>query len=241
MKALQIKYIFALFSFCVIFSTSNVYAQLNQTFASIFDYFLTGQRIRFSSGVFHGDHYLPAAELADSLLTPALNRLVTSNVASFPLSSTGAGVTYDFSTGRPVSIKESLGPIFAETAETLGQFKLNVGFNYSYLNLAKFRGVPTQDIRFTFVHEDVDPEVLGIPGYENDYIDLFLNLDVNAHLFAFYTTFGLTNKLDIGVAVPIINMSLSGDAKASITSFTYGRSSGPESRQGAAHRFGGRF
>jgi hypothetical protein len=124
-------------------------------------------------------------------------------------------------------------------AETLGRFKLNIGFNYSYLNLAKFRGLPTEEMRFTFAHEDVAPDTLGVPGYENDYIDLYPGLDINANLFAFYATFGLTKNLDFGVAVPVINISLSGNASASITSFSYGRSSGPEQFQGAAHRFGG--
>lgn len=239
MKPIHIKRIFVVITYTVL-SSSVAHAQLNQTFANLFSYFLK-DKIQLS-GQFHGGHFLPAANLADSLLTPALNTLMTNNIASFPLSSTGAGVTYDFSTGKPVSIKESLGPIFAETAETIGKFKLNVGFNYSYLNLTKFRGISTKDMRFTFVHEDVEGaglDTLGVPGYENDYIDLYLDLDVNAHVFAFYATFGLTNKLDLGVAVPVINMSLSGNARASITSFTYGRPASQERFEGAAHRFGG--
>ncbi len=240
-----------------IFIFSASYAQLNQTFKNVFDLFLQDQLI-LNSGDFHGDHFIPAAEQANKLLTPALNSLIATNISNFPLSSTVAGQTFDFSTGAPVRIAESLGPIFAETAETIGKRKINIGFNYSYLNLNHFRGLSTRDIRFTFIHEDNDDEnprndedpstpSLGAPSYENDNIDVFLDLNVNAQIFAFSATLGITNKLDIGVAVPVVSIDLNGNARAVINSFTYGRivtgplppGRVPADFEGASHRFGG--
>lgn len=225
----------------VLASASPTFAQLNNTFKQVFDYFLrTKIRLSGTTGESHGTHYLPAAIEADSLLRPALNRLITTNVSSFPLSSTTAGVTFDFSSGRPVSLLESLGPVFAENAATLGKGKLNVAFNYTYLNLIRFRGIPTNDIRFTFAHLNVNPANFGNPQFENDFIDMFLNLDVNASISVLFATYGVTNKLDVNVAVPFVHLSLNGRAKASITSLTFGRiRSNNPTAEGAAHRFGG--
>ena len=169
----------------------------------------------------HGAHFKPAANSADSILAPALNQLISGNVSSFPLSATSAGVTFDFSSGEPVSIKESLGPIFAETGRTLGKNKLNVGMNFSHLNLANFRGLRTEDIRFTFTHEDSRDPGLGDLTSESDVIDVFLDLHLNANIFAFYATYGILKNLDIGIALPVINVGMHGDAKAVVRSFTH--------------------
>ncbi len=179
----------------------------------------------------HAGHYLDAAAEANRVLTPGLNALIASNVSSFPLTSTIAGITWDISSGAPVSIKESLGPILSETAETLGKGKFNVGFNYTYLNLAKFRGVDTEDLHFTFIHEDIttDGKPLGDDPTEGDIIDLILGMDVNANLFAFFATIGITNNLDIGLAVPVVDLRLSGQAQAILN--------GPFA--GSAHTFPG--
>jgi len=208
---------------------SPTYAQLDKVFNRVFDQVLR-EDLKLSPGV-HARHYFDAAASADMVLTPGLNALIAGNVSSFPLTSTIAGVTYDFSTGRPVPITESLGPIFAETAETLGKSKLNLGFEYTYLNLNKFRGLDTKDIRFTFAHEDVlkDGKPLGDDPFELDLIDVNLGLDASASIFAFFLTFGVLNNFDVGVAVPVVNVGLSGEAQAVIR--------GPSS--GIFHSFAG--
>ena len=45
---------------------------------------------------------------------------IGSSLSNFPLSSTVSGLTFDFSTGAPVATTASLGPIFAERAQTIG-------------------------------------------------------------------------------------------------------------------------
>lgn len=219
-------------AFLVLANTAQ--AQLNKVFENVFRDILDNQLQRSGSPGEHGTHFLEAADLANSSLSPALNSLIASNVSSFPLSSTSAGVTFDFSTGQPVSITESMGPIFAETGKTLGKGKFNFGVNYNYLSFAKFRGIDTEDIRFTFTHQDVTPGEgpLGQSRNESDTIDLILDMDVKANIFAVFATFGLTNNFDIGIAIPYINLSLSGIAQATVNSFTYARS------DTAFHNFG---
>jgi hypothetical protein len=206
----------------ILVSASATHAQLNQVFDRIFNQVLNVD-LKLSPGD-HAGHYLDAAAEANRVLTPGLNALIASNVSSFPLTATVAGVTFDWSTGRPVKITESLGPILSETAETLGKGKINLGFNYSFLNLAKFRGLNTRDIRFTFTHEDIlkDGKPLGDDLGEVDVIDLTLDLDVDANIFAFFATIGVTNKLDVGVAVPVVDVRLSGQTEAVLSGPTSG-------------------
>jgi len=196
---------------------SITYAQLNRVFTNIFDQVLKND-LTLSPGE-HGLHFIPAADEANAALTPALNALISHNLASFPLTASVAGITIDFSTGLPVPIRGSLGPIYAERAETIGAGKINFGVNYTYLDLAKFRGIRTEDMRFTFTHADVqeDGEPLGdLSQGEADVIDFALGMDLNATIFAFFATLGITNRFDIGIAVPVIDINMSGEAIATL-------------------------
>lgn len=199
------------------------HAQLNSQFNDIFSEILD-VRLRRSVGQ-HGTHFLEAAAEANQLLTPALNSLIASNISSFPLSSTIPAITFDFSSGIPVPVTGSLGPVFSETGETIGKGRIGIGFNYSYLNLSRFRGLPTEDMRFTFTHQDVNRDTVigGTNPAENDLIDLTMGMNVNTSIFAVYATVGVTSDLDVGIAIPVINVSLNGTATAVINSYTYAR------------------
>ncbi|MEZ4699087.1 MAG: hypothetical protein R2834_02055 [Rhodothermales bacterium] len=234
--------------------THDAHAQLSSTFDNLFRSFLEDQLVRLNpdgSVNIHGEHYVPASLQAANEITPALNGLIASNISSFPLSSTIAGMSIDISNGRAVLTSESLGPIFAETAETIGRGKINIALGYSYVNYQRLRGLPIDQIRFTFAHQDVTPTPpfdedtsedgsLGNPAYELDNIDIFPNMQVSSGIFAFTLTAGVLQNLDISLFVPVVNVSLSGNAHAVINSFTYGRliPARPEF-EGAAHRFGG--
>ena len=202
---------------------------LDKTFEDLFNLVLI-ERLRLSPS-FHASHFIPAAEQANQDLTPALNSLIANKVSSFPLSSTSIGVTFDFSTGDPVKITDSLGPIFAENAQTLGQGKFNIGFNHTFLTLDQFRGLDTKDIRFTFAHVDIPPPFsepgLGDDLSESDTIDLILDLDIDSTISAFHGTYGITDNLDIGIAIPLVYVEIDGKAEATIDSFTFDQTGNP--------------
>ena len=48
-----------------------------------------------------------------------------------------------------------------------------------------------------------------------------MNLDVNATIFAFYFTYGITDHIDFAVAVPFVNVSIKADPFAQINSYTF--------------------
>jgi hypothetical protein len=181
----------------------------------------------------HGQHFLPSkVETSDKIIN-ALTNLIGTSSSTFPLSSTTTGLTFDLSSGVPKATTSSAGPIFAERATTLGKKRINIGANFSQLNLAKLRGVKTGDIRFTFVHQQMYNDD-GTPD-PNDYdnIDLRMNLDLSASVSAFYATYGITDRFDLGVAIPFVRVSISSEAVSHINSYTFA------STGSANHFYGG--
>jgi hypothetical protein len=130
----------------------------------------------------------------------------------------------------PIATSSSPGPIFAERALTLGRGRLLVGANVSRFNFKSVRGIPLDALRFTFTHENSDfpncdqifggdCSIMGIPGFENDVIDLDLSLDLDVTSTLFTLSYGLLDWVDIGVAVPIISSTLRGTSKAQVVPF----------------------
>jgi len=91
-------------------------------------------------------------------------------------------------------------------------------------------GVPLDGLLLNFKHEDGDPSPeLGDPVFENDVMALELAMDVNVLVGSIAVTYGLTDFIDVGLAVPLVRTSVSGRSDAQINPF--GNST--------VHRFGG--
>jgi hypothetical protein len=189
----------------------------------------------------HANHFLTSAASQNGLLISFIGNAVGTNVASIPLSATSGGSTFRFEGGAPVRTSVSPGPIFAERAQTLGKGRVFVGANINRLQFQSLRGVGLHDIRLNFVHENVDTPACdsiegrdcapyGVPRLENDVIALRLALDLDMTVTSFFVSFGLLDRLDIGVALPVVSTSLVGNSDAQIISFA---------ESTAAHFFGG--
>lgn len=215
------KNVFKVLLFVILISIipNTAYPQMNTLFQRMFSEFLRERM--FSFGPF-GRGFDAAALEADTTITKALNSLIAANVSSFPLTSTNAAIILDLETGKtPETPRESLGPLFTESAQTIGR-KLNLSFNFSHYNLAEFRGFATEDFRFAFTYADVNLSgVLGDHPAENDVVEIFPDLNIDASTAVFYATYGLTGNFDASLAVPIINLNLSGTARVVINSVSF--------------------
>ncbi len=206
--------------------TENLRGTLEEVFSDVLDLELGGPGA-------HGDHFKPANVGASARIIDALGNFISASASSFPLSSTTPGVVFDFSSGVPVAATTSAGPIFAENATTIGKGGLTFGGTVSHLNLAKLRGVRTQDMVFAFTHEDVGDPGLGDSPNEYDYIELNMDLDLSATVAAFQATYGLLDRIDLGIAIPFVSVSMQGDPVARLNSYTLA------STGAANHFFGG--
>lgn len=176
----------------------------------------------------HGDHFIPASSQANGALLDFFTASIAANVANFPLSSTAASQTFKFVDGVPTPTSNSFGPIFAERAQTIGRGRVNAGVNYSRLSFQSMRGIPLNDLQLVVVHQNADFEgcdeafgddctQFGVPPLENDVITLDLSLDMSADVFAFYGTFGVTDWLDLSLALPVVSFDMRGSSVGTVT------------------------
>ncbi len=189
----------------------------------------------------HGDHFIPSQAAGNGALLDFLTSAIAINVSSFPLPSTTGSQTFQFVDGVPTPTTNSFGPIFSERVQTVGRGRLNAGINYSRQTFRTLRGTRLDDVKLAFTHVDVDFDgcdeavggdcgEFGIPQVENDIIDLQLDLGIEAEVFAFFATFGLTDRIDFSVAVPVVSLSLDGVSTARVD---------PSTNDQALHFFGG--
>ena len=189
----------------------------------------------------HGSHFVPAAAAGNGTIISFIESAISGNVADFPFSAASSGATFRFEGGVPVRTSTSAGPVFAERAQTLGRGKALVGFSYNSFNYSTLRGVDLGAIQLTFTHANVtghtcdsivgtscDP--MGVPVLENDIMPFVLSLGINVRLATFVLTYGLTDRIDVGIALPLVSTSLIGHSDARIIPF-----GGPT----ATHFFGG--
>ena len=192
----------------------------------------------------HGAHFVPSAVSENGNLIGFITSAIATSVGNLPIGATSGGTTFRFEGGVPVKTSTSAGPIFAERAQTLGKGRTIVGVGRNSFHFTSLRGVPLNDIELIFTHENVtnttfpgcdsiqagDCGKMGIPNLENDIMQFRLNLDLDITVTNLYATYGLSDRLDVGVVVPLVSSHLHGASFAQVIPF-----GGPT----AAHFFAG--
>jgi hypothetical protein len=189
----------------------------------------------------HGNHFVPAAVASNGTVISFLTNSIGSNVSNVPVSATSGGSTFSFQGGVPTRTSTSAGPILGERAQTLGRGRVLAGLARTGVHFKTLRGVDLDHIGFTFTHANTDFEgcdaiangdcsLLGVPTLENETIDLNLALDIRLAITSLLLTYGLSDRIDVGVVLPLVSISLDGTSNAQINPF------GPPP---AVHFFGG--
>jgi hypothetical protein len=179
----------------------------------------------------HGAHFIPSANAQNGSLIGFLIDAIGGSVANVPIGTTSGSETFEFVNGVPTRTSTSAGPIFAERAQTLGRGRSLVGFGRSSFNFQSLRGVPMDNVQLTFTHENVnfdgcaaanggqDCALMGVPERENDIINLSLNLDMSVDVTTLYATYGLFDRMDVAVVLPLVSTHLRGRSDAQIVPF----------------------
>lgn len=170
----------------------------------------------------HGSHYVPAVVQGQDNLIGYLTGSIASSVATLPIAATSGGTLITFEGGRPVRQQVSGGPIFAERARTLGRGRLFVGANVSGFSYRTLAGVPLDALEFNFTHQDVGGAGMGDPLFENDVISVRADLEIGLLATTLSATYGLLDRLDVGVSVPMVRTSFSGRSVAQVVPFGEG-------------------
>jgi hypothetical protein len=144
-----------------------------------------------------------------------LSNIIAGNLGVISYGSSVGAVTFDIEKGVPVRTQESLGPIVAERASTIGAGRFNLGVSYTYVNYSRLNGVPLdrQTIILTHVQETG-------AEYEKDIVRLDLDIKLKQHILAFEGAYGITDNFDVAAIVPLLRNEGSVSSVATIIPFS---------------------
>ena len=193
-------------------------------------------------GLSHAAHFSPFS--VNELENPAVaivdsfNKLMVLQLSTFPIGSSSGGFSYAFdpNLGTLRRASSSFGPLFAERAATLGRGRMSAGFNYQHASYNKFEGSSLDDgtIKFYLRHQEccstgpgpAVPPFFGVieepngtllnPFFEGDVIEAALSLKVSTDVVSVFGNYGLTDRWDIGLAVPIVRVKMDASVLATI-------------------------
>jgi hypothetical protein len=136
-----------------------------------------------------------------------INRGIAAQISTFPLGSSSAGFTYTFDPALGVFNRstESFGPVFAERPVTAGKGKFSFGVSYLGATYDRFEGLDLggDEINLYLVHQDVNRDTSNLnPWFEGDLIRAGLNLDLTNDTSVLYANYGVSDRVDVGVAIP---------------------------------------
>lgn len=129
----------------------------------------------------------------------------------------GAVFEYDEVVEDFVEVPGTLGSLFADRPQTLGEGRLTVGFNYSDRRFRNFEGQDLSNITVELGHLDlnspgIDVCIGGPPGacyaFEQDNVIVDLDVDLQVRTLQLYADYGLTERLDVALIVPLQRTTL---------------------------------
>jgi len=170
-----------------------------------------------------------------------LNDQLTSAIGVPSFNSSVTGFTFDIERGIPVQTTESLGPLLAERATTIGARKLDVTFTYTRVNFTKLQGKDLKDLELVFLRDDANGngirDTAGPFRFESDVIRAKLSVDLTEDIFALIVTYGLTSEWDVGFVLPVTHIRLFAKSHAAIFD-QFGNPGGTRIGDLPVHQFG---
>ena len=153
-------------------------------------------------GSTHAAHFNSAFQSEFRLVNIAL----TSQLAAIPLPSPASGFTYQFdpATGTFQRSTRSFGPILADRGETIGKGRMAFGFSYQYFSFDHLDGVPLVSVPAVFTHDDFQSG-----GGRSDVVGTMNTILANVSQFSGALTYGVSDRFDVSLAVPVVRTRLS--------------------------------
>jgi Putative MetA-pathway of phenol degradation len=169
----------------------------------------------------HTAHFHSATLQALGLLTATLS----SQAADFPAISSVPGFTYQYNPNLQVfePVRGSLGSVFVERPQTLGRGRFDFGLSYAYINFSELDGQDLDHQTFVLHHNDCcgGPDTPDFPAFEDDTITVNFNkFELESNVISLFGTYGVTDRFDVNVLLPVVYTSLRVDSTAQITNTT---------------------
>jgi hypothetical protein len=144
----------------------------------------------------HAAHFNSAFQSEFRLMNVAL----TTQLATVPLPSPASGFTYTFdpATGTFIRSTRSFGPILTDRGETIGRGKLAFGYTYQFFSYDHLDGLPLTSVPAVFTHDDFQTG-----GGRSDVVATVNTIEATVNQFTGALTYGVTDRIDVSLAVPV--------------------------------------
>ncbi len=151
----------------------------------------------------------------------SINSGIAAQVSTFPLGSSSAGFTYTFdeSLGVYNRTTQSFGPIFTERPLTAGKGKFTFGVNYQNATWDSLDGRDLQgdEMSLFLTHEDTNRDNNNLAlWFEGDIIRADLKINLETKTAVVFANYGVSERFDLSVAVPFVDVSLDARIETSI-------------------------
>src|SRR6185369_9152336 len=135
----------------------------------------------------------------------ALGRALLANLATLPVPSTSGAFTYRLNPelGTVERTTQTFGPSFVERAQTAGRGQVSFGLAFQYL---RFDSLDGRNLRDGSLVTTANKFVDETAPFDADR----LTLNIDASVATFYGNVGVTDRLDVGVIVPMVSLEVSG-------------------------------
>jgi len=172
-----------------------------------------------SANIDHSSHFFLGGDNL-KLAVRQLNVAIASQLASFPLASSSGGFTFSTNPRGEIAVSSTtFGPLFAERAITIGRKQLNLGFTVQGTTYDGFDGQSLDPfgpgLKFISQHNNCcgtgnnPPQETDLnPAFERDLLVSTLRADISTQTTAFFANYGVTDRFDVGAALPIVNVEI---------------------------------
>ena len=185
----------------------------------------------------------PGFEINQLEIPLAINSVIAAQLSSIPLGSSSGGFAYTFDPALGTFSRQSstFGSAFAERALTAGRGRWNAGFNFqrSTYDSLEGRDLRNGDIRVYLVHQDCcgaphEPGAPPSPFFEGDLIGNSLSMKITSNTFSAFLNYGLTERIDVGIVVPYVTVTMDVSVRSRIIRLATGENSTIHSFPGGA-------
>jgi hypothetical protein len=162
---------------------------------------VVNSNVPLASGATHSSHFNSGFESEFSQFGTAM----TSQIVSLPLPPPASGFTYQFDPGLGVFSRTTtnFGPILSERAETIGARRVSIGFAYQRLSFDSIEGIDLNNVPAVFTHDDAN-----LLGGREDVVTTVNAIEAEVSRSAAFISYGVTNSLDISIALPVVTADL---------------------------------
>jgi hypothetical protein len=160
----------------------------------------------------HQAHFTLENAPENLALVQGLNQAIASQLTTIPTGSAAGGFTstIDPTTGVGSRNSTTFGPQFAERGLTIGKHRWDVGVQYLHSSFDQLNGVDLTDGSLTIqlLHELEGADRLT-PYFQGDVITNQLSYNLRIDTALVQGTFGVTDRFDVGLIVPLVTADLS--------------------------------